>query len=53
MSTTMAATESKPGSKPSADSVRKIQELRELFADAPEILKYQLTAEGGTSPVPI
>ena len=37
MTTTMTPTEATRGSKQSADTERKIQELRELFADAPEL----------------
>ena len=37
MSSTTTSTEAKRGSTLSADSVRKIQKLRELFADAPEV----------------
>src|SRR5262245_55355291 len=55
----MAQTQLRTGSKQSGDAQRKIQELRELFADAPELGKRalenvlrDLTAQVGETPPP-
>jgi hypothetical protein len=57
--TTMRQTDMPTGSKQSADAQRKIQELRELFADAPEVGKtalqnvlHRLTSDVSKTPPP-
>jgi hypothetical protein len=57
--TTMRQTDIPTGSKQSADAQRKIQELRELFADAPEVGKtalrnvlQRLTSDASKTPPP-
>jgi hypothetical protein len=57
--TTMRQTDMPTGSKQSADAQRKIQELRELFADAPEVGKtalrnvlQRLTSDASKTPPP-